>query len=73
LLLLMLMLMMAAPAAACPVCDRETGRRVRDGLFDEQLGLNVLATLLPFGVFLGVAAAIRYAPLGGRDDPARPR
>lgn len=48
------------PASACPVCDRETGRQVRAGLFDEDFGFNLLATSLPFVVFLGIAAAIHF-------------
>src|SRR5947209_3624417 len=54
------------PAGACPVCDRETGRRVRAGLFDEDFAPNLLATLLPFGVFLGIAAALHFGPPGGK-------
>lgn len=51
----------AAPARACPVCDREAGARVRAGIFDGRFGANLLATAAPFGVVLGVAAAIRFA------------
>jgi hypothetical protein len=52
-------------AIACPVCDRETGRQVRAGIFDEEFGRNLMAATLPFVVFLGVVAAIH----GGRRPP----
>jgi len=55
----------AAPASACPVCSRPTGRAVRAGIFDRRFGFNLLAATLPFGVCLGVAAAVRFGPRGG--------
>src|SRR5690606_12641551 len=67
--LLLLPLLGAPPADACPVCKRDTGRRVRAGLFDEDLGPNLLATVLPFGVFLGIAAGLRFGLPGPRRDP----
>ena len=62
---LVLLALHGAPAVSCPVCKGPTGRQVRAGLFDEDFGYHVLATALPFGVFLGVAAAIRFGPWGG--------
>lgn len=56
---------LAAPAGACPVCSRPTGRAVRAGILDGRLGLNLLAATLPFGVCLGVAAAVHLMPRGG--------
>lgn len=46
------------PTPACPVCDRETGREVRAGIFDEDFAANLVAAAAPFGVFLGLTAAI---------------
>jgi hypothetical protein len=54
-------LALAAPAAACPVCDSETGRTIRAGIFDDDFGANVLLTLLPFPVLAGVVVLIHYA------------
>ncbi|QDV32296.1 hypothetical protein [Tautonia plasticadhaerens] len=70
--LLLALLAASAPADACPVCDRETGRRVRAGLADEDLGRNVLATALPFGIFLGVAAALHFGLPARRGGPPGP-
>ena len=56
------LMLAASPAWGCPVCDRETGRQVRAGLFDAEFGRNLAATLLPFGAFLGIAAAIHFGP-----------
>jgi hypothetical protein len=51
-------------AAACPVCDSPTGRQVRTGLFNGgDFWFNAGVTVLPFVVFGGIVAAIRYAPL----------
>ena len=50
----------ASPARACPLCNSETGRRVLEGIFDAQFGPNLLATLLPFPVFLAVIALVYY-------------
>lgn len=58
-------------ATACPYC--KTAGAVREGIFDEAFVSNLGVTLVPFGVFLGIAAAIHQFPrgkaahLGGRD------
>ncbi len=52
----------ASSAWACPLCESETGERVRAGIFDADFGYNLAATLLPFPVLLGVAALIRFGP-----------
>ncbi len=60
-----------ASATACPYC--KTAGEVRDGIFNEAFASNLGVTLAPFGVFLGITAAIyRYprrkaACSGGRD------
>lgn len=61
----LLMTLIGTEAAACPVCDGETGREVRAGVFDESFGSNLLATLLPFLLVAGVAATIHF---GGRRE-----
>jgi hypothetical protein len=70
-----LLLSTAAPgdAAACPMCDAGTGQQVRAGLFDDQIGRNLLATLLPFPIVLGVVSAIHFDWFARRrGQPARP-
>jgi hypothetical protein len=47
----------APPAAACPICKSETGEQVRAGIFGADFGWNLLVTLLPFPIFLGIAMA----------------
>lgn len=51
---------LAGSAEACPVCDGETGRRVRAGIFNEDFGPNLLVILLPFPIVVGVAAALHH-------------
>jgi hypothetical protein len=58
--LLLGFLPLSPSAHSCPVCNQETGQAVRAGLLDEDLGFNLLATVLPFGVFLGITAAIHF-------------
>jgi hypothetical protein len=48
----------AAPARACPVCDRETGRLVRAGIFDSGFLANLLGIGVPFAVCGGAAALL---------------
>lgn len=67
------LLSLTTSADACPVCDAETGRQVRAGLFDEGLGWNLLATLLPFAVLLGITAAIHTGWPGRRTAAREPR
>ena len=60
--LLTLLTVTALPprAAGCTVCDGGTGQRVRAGILDGDLARNLAATLLPFGVMLGVVAVIHF-------------
>jgi hypothetical protein len=60
------LLMTAASAPACPQCQAGIARQVRAGIYDDQFAFNLFATLLPFGVLLGIAAAIHCGV------PARP-
>jgi hypothetical protein len=47
-------------ASACPICDSATGVQVRASLLNEDFGTNLLATVLPFVVVLGLLAVIDY-------------
>lgn len=53
----------AAPALACPICDTGTGQQVRAGILDDQFAFNLVATLLPFPILIGIVAVIHF---GGR-------
>lgn len=59
---------LALPTAipACPVCSRGTGEAVRAGIFNEDFGPNLLMTILPFPLMLGIAAALHFG-FGARD------
>jgi len=61
----------AARAGACPLCDSGTGRRVRQGVFGTDFVANLAATLLPFLIFLGIAAWVHLGvpTPGGRRSP----
>ena len=47
-------LLLVSPAVACPFCESETGRQVRQGIFDRHFVDNLLLTLLPFPVLLAI-------------------
>jgi hypothetical protein len=50
-------------ALACPVCDTDTGREVRAGIFGDDFGRNVLLTVAPLpAVLLLAALACRAVP-----------
>lgn len=69
------MVLRAQAARACPLCVSETGRRVREGLFGPEFGPNLAATLLPFLIFLGIAAMIHLGipwPAAGREPGTVP-
>lgn len=48
----LVVLVRSATAYACPVCDTETGRAIRDGIFDQDFFSNVCMTLAPFPIML---------------------
>lgn len=52
---------LAAPAAACPVCDSETGKRVRAGIFGDRFAADAGLTLLPFPVLAGLVVLIHFS------------
>ena len=59
--------MIALPAAlACLSCSGEIGRQVRDAVFGPDFGSNLVLTLLPIPVLLGIVAAIRFGRPAGR-------
>ncbi len=65
------MILPGTSAAACPYC--KTAGEVRQGIFNPSFASNLGVTLAPFGVFLGITAAIQRYPRrkaecsGGRD------
>ena len=48
----------ASSAWACPLCESETGERVRAGIFNADFGYNLFVTILPFSMFLAIVALI---------------
>jgi hypothetical protein len=69
---LFLSLLLVVPALACPVCDTSTGQQVRQGIFDNRFGVNLLLTLLPFPIFVGIAAALYHGFPGGQQRTSPP-
>ncbi len=53
-------LLVASVAAACPICHTELGRQVRSGILDADFWTNLFTVLLPFPIFLMIAAALHY-------------
>lgn len=50
----------ASSACACPFCQSDTGQQVRAGIFGEDFAYNLMATILPFVLFLAIVAAIHF-------------
>jgi len=55
-------LLACSSAVACPLCHTETGKQVRSGIFDADFGFNLLITVIPFAIFLGIVALIYFGP-----------
>jgi hypothetical protein len=55
-------------AAACPLCNTETGQQVRAGIFGEDFWSTLLVVLSPFPVLLLAIAAYYFdwPPFGSR-------
>ena len=53
-------LLCASIAAACPLCHTDLGQQVRDGIFGPDFWPNLFFVLLPFPIFLSLAAALHY-------------
>ncbi len=57
-------------AFACPVCNTETGRQVRAGIFGEDFWSTLAAVLSPFPVLLLVLAGLHFGwPRFGNHHP----
>lgn len=48
------------PAYACPICATDTGQQVREGIFNGSFGTNLVLTLLPFPILIGIILAIYF-------------
>lgn len=70
---LAMVLLASLPVYACPVCDSGTGQQVRASIFDSGFGYNLLVTLLPFPILLGIALVIYYGLPKRRISAPRPR
>jgi hypothetical protein len=53
-----LLRLFATQASACPLCDSETGREVRAGIFGDHFGRTLAGVLAPFPVFVLVVAGL---------------
>lgn len=47
-------------ASACPLCDSETGKQVRAGIFGDDFWSTLLVVVSPFPVLLLALAAYQY-------------
>lgn len=54
-------LVLSGSLCACPLCNTETGKQVREGIFGPDFGINVLLTLAPFPMLFGIIALIFWA------------
>jgi hypothetical protein len=70
-------LIAASVAAACPLCQSETGQQVRDGIFDSQFTANLFAMVLPFVIIAGAVIVIHrgawFLEPHNRSGPSRSR
>lgn len=55
-----LLLIVAPEALGCPFCESEIGKQVEAGIFNDDFARNVLATLLPFPILLGIVTLIHF-------------
>lgn len=69
----LLLLLSVAPARACPICDSEQGRSIREGLFDGRVLINVSSLLAPFPfIIAGAVLGARFLiPRGEVRRPPR--
>jgi hypothetical protein len=49
-----------SPVSACPLCESETGQKVRAGIFNDDFGFNLIVTFLPFPVLIAIVVLIHY-------------
>jgi hypothetical protein len=50
----------AFTASACPICNSDTGKEVRQSIFGENFVRNVAKTLAPVPLLLGAVAAVHF-------------
>jgi hypothetical protein len=55
-------------AAACPLCDTETGQQVRAGIFNDEFWRTLFVVISPFPILLLAIAAYHFdwPPFGSR-------
>ena len=51
---------MATLALSCPLCHTDTGQQVRAGIFGPDFAFNLVITVIPFILFLGITALIYF-------------
>ena len=61
-------------ALACPLCRTDTGKQVRAGIFGPDFTFNMVVTIIPFVIFLGITALIYFGlPTRGNRSDAHER
>lgn len=63
---LLVIVVAAGRAGACPLCDSETGRAVRAGVFDGSFLANLGVLLAPFPVIAGASVLVHGPRERGR-------
>lgn len=58
-------------AAACPLCISETGKRVREGIFNAEFGYHLTAITAPFAICLVLIALLHFGLPVQFNKPAR--
>ncbi len=65
-----------ATTFACTLCDTDTGRQVRAGIFEEHFWPTLIGVIAPFPIMLLAVAAIHFAipglPNRTRTNPTNP-
>ena len=60
---LILAMLIAFQAHACPVCNSDTGKQVREGIFGSDVGLSLAAATMPFAI---CAVIVHWMSRGGQ-------
>jgi hypothetical protein len=61
-LALLVFVSLRVEAFACPFCQSDVGKQVRDGIFNDGFALNAILTLIPFAVLFAIVALVYFGP-----------
>jgi hypothetical protein len=59
------------PAGACPLCISDTGKQVREGIFERGFARNLAVTVAPFAVIAGLVPLVSGALASPRRGTGR--